>query len=681
MLSRVPFRLVRRVPTLVASVLAMVSVGSCDKVPLLAPTASTITVVSSRSVLPIAGTAQIIATVIEQSGTPAHNGTLVTFTTTLGTLQPREAVTRNGQAVVTLHAGTQSGVATITAFSGGAQSVASPDGATGSPLTVTIGGAATAAISLTATPSTVPARGGTVTVVASVTDGDGNRLPGVPVSFWVTAGALGTTSVLTDQNGQAMTTVTTDRDTTVTASSGGQTATATITVNTAPTITVTPGATPTVGEPTTFVVLVTAGSSAVREVSIDFGDGTSQSLGALTGSTTVTHTYSLTGTFTVVATATDSTGDVVNVATVIVVEAAAPLNVTVTSSLSTVQVDVPVTFTATVTQAQSSGAPEIDRYEWDFGDGRTAVTTGNITSHVYTSAGRKSVEVRAVEKDGRTGTGRTEVNVTPRSPVNVNLTALPSPATVGEVVTLTATVTGTTVLIDRYEWVFGDGAEVTTTGNVVNHVYTTAGTRTVTVTAVTVEGVSGFSQIQLVVTGGTVNVNLTASPSTATVDEVVTFTATVTGNTVPIATYEWVFGDGSTQTTSGNVVNHVYTSPGTRGVRVTATTTTGVSGSTQITLIVVPLQVEVTLSISPLIASTGQTVSFTATVTPATVVVTNYFWEFGNVATDTANTAGRTTTFAYKDADKGSTRTVSVEITTAPNGDKFKTQGLVTISP
>ncbi len=86
--------------TLVASLVAMVSLGSCEKVPLLAPTASTITIVSNRTVLPINGTAQIIATVIEQSGSPAHNGTLVTFTTTLGTLAPREAVTDNGQAVV-----------------------------------------------------------------------------------------------------------------------------------------------------------------------------------------------------------------------------------------------------------------------------------------------------------------------------------------------------------------------------------------------------------------------------------------------------------------------------------------------------------------------------------------------------------------------------------------------------
>ena len=569
----------------------MVSLGSCEKVPLLAPTASTITVISSRSVLPIAGTAQIIATVIEQSGTPAHNGTLVTFTTTLGTLEPREAVTSNGQAVVTLHAGTQSGIATITAFSGSASAAAGPDGTAASALTVTIGGAATAAISLTATPSTVPAQGGTVTAVASVTDANGNLLPGVPVSFSVTAGSLGATSVLTDGNGQATTSVTTDRDTTVTATSGGQTATTTITVNTAPTVTVTPGDTPTVGEPTTFIVLVTAGSSAVRAVSVDFGDGTSQSLGALTGTTNVTHTYSVAGTFTVVATATDSTGDAVNVGTVIVVQGATPLNVTIGASPATVQVDVPVEFTAAVAPT----GLEIDRYEWSFGDGRTAVTSGNIMSHAYTSAGRKSVEVRVVEKDGRTGTGRTEVNVTPRSPVNINVTASPSPGVVDDVVNFTVTqpMGSASAPIARYEWNFGDGTEVTTTGAMVNHVYVSEGTYTVEVAAITVDGDRG---------------------------------------------------------------------------------------STQITLIVVRPQIEVTLTVSPQAASFGTQITFSARVTPLTTVITEYLWTFGDAALTTVTTTSRTTTFpGYAFADIG-TRIATVTVTAA-NGDIAATSALVTVTP
>ena len=141
------------------------------------------------------------------------------------------------------------------------------------------------------------------------------------------------------------------------------------------------------------------------------------------------------------------------------------------------------------------------------------------------------------------------------------------------------------------------------------------------------------------------------------------------------------FGDGTTVTTSGNSVNHVFTSATTRTLTVTVTTVEGVSGSTQITLIVVPLQIEVALTISPATANAGQMVSFTATVTPASVVVTNYFWEFGDAAGNSVNTIGRTTTFQYLDADKGFIWTVTVTVTTAPSGVTVQTQGLVTINP
>ena len=591
---RVPFRDVRRTVTRVAGLVAMVSLGSCEKVPLLAPTASTITVVSSRSVLPINGTAEITATVIEQSGSPTHNGTLVTFTTTLGTLSPREAVTRNGQAVVTLHAGTESGVASIAAYSGSARTGAG-DGAAGSALMVTIGGAATASISLTASPSTVPALGGTVSVIASVVDESGNLLAGVPVSFSVSAGQLGATSVLTAANGQATTTVTTDRDTTVTASSGAQTTTTTITVSTQPTVIVTPSTTqPTVGEPTTLTVSVTAGTSAIRDVSINFGDGTSQALGALSGSTNVTHTYSTAGTFTVTVTATDSTGAVVSVATVIVVEAAGALNVTM-SVAGELLVDRSITFTATVTVA--SGTLEIDRFEWNFGDGATAVTSGSSTSHLYSAAGFRVVTVRVVEKDGRTGTGRVEINVTPRVALNVNITANPSPGTVDEAVTFAASASGSPVSIASYAWDFGDGTTVTTSGNIVTHVYTTAGTRLVGVTVTTVEGDVGATVIELVIEPSVFSVNLTFSPSSPSSGSGVTFTATVSPSTLVIDRYDWNFGDAAPPpavdvTGSSNTIQHTYTimGPGSETFTVQVTAFKAIDGTSTSSQVNVTIQ-------------------------------------------------------------------------------------------
>ena len=53
-------------------------------------------------------------------------------------MDPQEAVTSKGQAVVTLRAGTQSGTAEVVAFSGSAR--------TETPITIQIGGAAAAAV-------------------------------------------------------------------------------------------------------------------------------------------------------------------------------------------------------------------------------------------------------------------------------------------------------------------------------------------------------------------------------------------------------------------------------------------------------------------------------------------------------------------------------------------------------
>jgi len=65
---------------------------ACQKVPLLAPSGSTITLTSSATALPVNGSTQIIAQLIEPSGTPPHSGTRVSFTTTLGTVDRKSVV-------------------------------------------------------------------------------------------------------------------------------------------------------------------------------------------------------------------------------------------------------------------------------------------------------------------------------------------------------------------------------------------------------------------------------------------------------------------------------------------------------------------------------------------------------------------------------------------------------------
>ena len=79
----------RRLATLVLAPAALFLIETaCNRVPLLAPSGSSITLATATSVLPINGTATIIAQVIEAAGTPPQAGTHVTFTTSLGTIQP-----------------------------------------------------------------------------------------------------------------------------------------------------------------------------------------------------------------------------------------------------------------------------------------------------------------------------------------------------------------------------------------------------------------------------------------------------------------------------------------------------------------------------------------------------------------------------------------------------------------
>jgi hypothetical protein len=132
----------------------------------------------------------------------------------------------------------------------------------------------------------------------------------------------------------------------------------TVNVSSAPTVTlaVTPTS-PVAGQPVAVTVTpsTATGATPLQSVLVDFGDGQSASLGAITGPTGLTHTYNNAGGYTISARATDITGSVGISSTAIVV--AFPALPTVT--LSVVPNPVPATAngfaTITVTAAAATG--------------------------------------------------------------------------------------------------------------------------------------------------------------------------------------------------------------------------------------------------------------------------------------------------------------------------------------
>ena len=286
----------------------------------------------------------------------------------------------------------------------------------------------------------------------------------------------------------------------------------------------------------------------------------------MTAGNTTSHVYDGAGRRVVTVRVVEQDGRTGTARTEIDVSPRPPLNVNLTANPLRATVGDVVVFTATV----SGSTVPIARYEWDFDDGARVTTSGNVVNHVYTRIGTQEAEVRAVDQEGQAGVGRTTIDITPRAPLNVNLTADPSRTKIGDIVVFTATVSGSTVPIARYEWDFGDGTRVTTTGNIANHVYRAAGTRVAEVRAVDQDEQSGVGRTTVDVSPrAPLNVNLTANTPRATAGDVVIFTATVSGSNVPIARYEWDFGDGASVTTTGNVVNHVYTTAGARTAQVT----------------------------------------------------------------------------------------------------------------
>lgn len=404
------------------------AVSACDKMPLVAPTGTVITLFANNTVLPVDGSIEVTAIAIAGGaqpsssggtttggttttgasatpgqGTPVHNGTRISFTTTLGRVEPQEAETKNGKVTVKLFANGASGVATVRAFSGGAAS---------NELTINVGAAAAKTVIVSASPQTLNSAGGSAVISARVLNTAGSALSGVAVTFTADNGTLSSSTALTDGSGVASVTLTTSRETKVTATvSGDVKADVTVKVNPRIGITITPPTTaPTAGLATTFQVAV-ASTSNVQNVRMEWGDGSSQNLGAISGTTTVSHTYRDEGNYTVTAVATEASGEQATVSTAVQVLPQQPPSVTVTSSNNNPGLNETVILTASVSGASST----IQSYQWDLGGAcasqSTATTTSNRVTVSWNCGGTKVITVTANQASGPAGVGQTAIVV------------------------------------------------------------------------------------------------------------------------------------------------------------------------------------------------------------------------------------------------------------------------------
>ncbi len=402
--------------------LAVCSSWACEKVPLTSPTGSVISLSTNSNIVPVNGSAQITATVTESAGTAVQNGTTVVFTSDFGRMDPAEAQTQNGRATVRFVASGQSGTVKINAFSGAAST---SGGTTSGALTLLVGGAAAGRISVRAEPPNIPQSGGTVQIYASVSDTNGNPLMGAPVAFTIGGttgtGILGSPSAVTDANGQAQTSLTTNQTTTVTATVATTTAAA-LTANVVVTALAAPSlaivcAPPTGGFATGVAVncsinLPATTTTPIQNVTVNWGDGTGeQPVGNVTGTTTVSHTYLAPGTYTVTASATDLNGQRGTAVATVVVQVIRP-TLSITASATTGSAGVPISFT--VTPATNPTQP-ITNVAIDFGDGTTrdlgAISSATTVTKTYNAEGTYTVTATVTDQSGQRGNASTQVAI------------------------------------------------------------------------------------------------------------------------------------------------------------------------------------------------------------------------------------------------------------------------------
>ncbi len=206
----------------------------------------------------------------------------------------------------------------------------------------------------------------------------------------------------------------------------------------------------------------------------NFGDGRTAS------GPYVWHSYSLEGSYTVILVVTDNDHNACPTSTTVSVGSVLGCAIN--------GVSVEVGKTASISITISSGIPDYS-VTIDFGDGSPQVqvktSQPSVTvSHIYTVAGTYIVTARVKDGSGRTYTCAGVVVVTVSAPFGCNVPAVTG--TVGTAVAFTVTLTGGT---PNYTYVinYGDGspndtATTSSSSATFNHIYSAAGTYSVTVT-------------------------------------------------------------------------------------------------------------------------------------------------------------------------------------------------------
>jgi hypothetical protein len=193
----------KRLCALLAVLMVPLAPG-CDKPTPVAPEGATLTITANPSKIALDGSSSITILARKMDGTPVNDGTEITLSTNLGTIEELVRTDAGGVAKATLIGDGRVGMATVQAFSGAAGEAM---------IDVTIGGLASFLL-VSANPSQIPREGGMTNLLAQAFDVDGTPLAGAFIKFRSDIGTLASEggSQQTGSSGEVTDTLTVTRE-------------------------------------------------------------------------------------------------------------------------------------------------------------------------------------------------------------------------------------------------------------------------------------------------------------------------------------------------------------------------------------------------------------------------------------------------------------------------------------
>jgi hypothetical protein len=388
--------------------------------------------------------------------------------------------------------------------------------------------------------------------------------------------------------------------------------TATVTVNTAPSVGITPASvTLDVGQSQLFTSSASGGTVPYSYQWYLNGVAVSGANGA-----SWTFTLSSSGSYTIYVKITDSVGVTAtsNTATVTVNP-----TLSVTASPTPVVMDVgqSQTFTSTV-----SGGTSPYTYEWYLDGGAVSGATSASWTFTPLSAGNYTVYVKVTDAVSGVASSNT-VPVAVDAALSVSITPTSATLDVGQSVTFTSTVSGGTSPYS-YQWYLNGAAVSGATSASWTFTPSSAGAYSVYVKITDSVSATAMSNTATVTVNTAPSVGITPASVTLDVGQSQLFTSTVSGGTSPY-TYQWYLNGAVVSGATSSTWTFTPSSSGSYNVYVNVTDSVGSGAKSNVAIVTVNAAPFVTISPTSATLDVGQSQLFTSTVSGGTGSYT-YQW-------------------------------------------------------